>query len=100
MKSSKMKKNKKQIVASRIRKTKRSSLKFLDQVLIKVSPQLQQKIDYLINTLESSKKTHVNQLSLLAGKILVRAQEVSQSLRKNKPKKSEKTKTKRKTNEK
>lgn len=74
---------------SKLSAFKRSSKKFVDKVLVKVSPQLQSKIDHLIQTLESSREGQLGDLSLLAGKILVRAQEVSRSLRGVKKKKSE-----------
>lgn len=60
---------------------KRSSKKIVDQVLAKIPPQLQNRIDYLIATLENSKDTKLHDLTLLASKILIRAQEVSKQLR-------------------
>ena len=59
----------------------KTSKKIVDQMLVKISPALQEKIDHLIVTLESSKAQKVGDLSLLASKILLRAQEVSRSLR-------------------
>jgi len=59
---------------------KRTSKKLVDQVLVKMSPQLQDKIDHLIKTLEHSKRGPLADLSFMAGKILIRAQEVSRSL--------------------
>ena len=50
-------------------------------MLVTITPQLQGKIDALIKTLENSREGGMNNLSLLAGKILVRAQDVSRSLR-------------------
>lgn len=60
---------------------KKTSKKIVDKVLVTINPQLQGKIDALIKTLENSREGRMNNLSLLAGKILVRAQEVSRSLR-------------------
>jgi hypothetical protein len=60
---------------------KRTSKKIADKVLSAINPPLQQKIDQLIHTLETSREGRMGDLSLLAGKILIRAQEVSRSLR-------------------
>lgn len=60
---------------------RRTSKKLVDQMLVKVSPQLQDKIDNLIKTLESSRDGRIADLSLLAGKILIRAQNISHGLR-------------------
>lgn len=65
---------------------KRTSKKLVDQVLVKMSPQLQEKIDHLIKTLEHSKRGPLGDLSFMAGKILIRAQEVSRSLQAEKKK--------------
>lgn len=60
---------------------RRTSKKMVDKVLVQISPQLQDKIDHLIKTLESSKDTKVNDISLMASKILMRAQDISRNLR-------------------
>lgn len=59
----------------------RTSKKMVDRVLVQISPQLQEKIDTLIVTLENSKQARVGDISLMASKILLRAQEISKSLR-------------------
>lgn len=66
---------------TRLAGIRKTSKKIVDKVLVTINPQLQGKIDALIKTLESSREGRMNNLSLLAGKILVRAQEVSKSLR-------------------
>lgn len=53
----------------------------VDRVLVKMNPQLQDKIAQLTKTLEDSRDARRGDLSLLAGKILIRAQEISRSLR-------------------
>ncbi|MBX2986676.1 MAG: hypothetical protein KF802_02155 [Bdellovibrionaceae bacterium] len=65
----------------------KTSKKMVDQVLVRMNPQLQDKIDRLIVTLESSREGKMGDLSLLAGKILMRAQSISQGLRRLKSKK-------------
>lgn len=70
-------------------KVARTSKKMVDRVLVQISPQLQSKIDHLIETLETSKQTRVGDISLMASKILLRAQEISRHLR-SEPKKTSK----------
>lgn len=72
---------------------RRTSKKMVDKVLVQISPQLQEKIDHLIETLESSKNTRVGDLSLMASKILLRAQDISRSIHvaPQKPAKTKKT---------
>lgn len=72
---------------SKIAGIRKTSKKIVDKVLVTITPQLQGKIDALIKTLENSREGGINNLSLLAGKILVRAQDVSKSLRTSGPKK-------------
>lgn len=61
--------------------------KVADQVLARVSPQLQSKVDGLIKRLESSREGKLGDLTLLAGKILERAQVISKSLKPRRMKK-------------
>lgn len=71
-------------LTTRIQKT---SKKVIDNVLVKIQPPLQDKIDQLIVTLEKGRDGTMSDLSVLAGKILLRAQEISKSLRTVKKKK-------------
>lgn len=80
-------------MAVRKKTSKKSSLKSatkrvkkkVDEVLVRISPSLQQKVDRLIGTLDNSRQGLVGDLSFLASQILVRAQEVSKGLRQVKP---------------
>lgn len=72
---------KKAAPTGRLGSLKKSSKKLVDQVLVRMSPQLQSKVDQLIQNLEVSREGRMGDLSLLAGKILIRAQEISKSLR-------------------
>ena len=72
------------------------SQKMIDDVLVKISPTLQGKINNLVAVLENSREGKLGDLSFLGGKILLRAQEVSRGLkairnrRKNKSKNAKK----------
>lgn len=59
--------------------------KKVDDVLVRISPGLQQKVDRLIGTLDNSRQGLAGDLSFLASQILVRAQEISRGLRQMKP---------------
>ncbi len=77
--------------ASTSKKKSMSKVKnIVDRVLVKMNPQLQDKISQLTKTLEDSREARRGDLSLLAGKILIRAQEISRSLRGIKKKGSKK----------
>lgn len=67
--------------------TPKNSKALVDQVLVKLSPQLQQKIEKLIATLETSKEGKMGDLTFLASKILMRAQEISRGIRQSRKKK-------------
>ena len=62
----------------------------IDDVLVKISPTLQGKINHLVAVLENSREGKLGDLSFLGGKILLRAQEVSRGLKelRNRKKKS------------
>lgn len=64
--------------------TKRVKKK-VDDVLVRISPGLQAKVDRLIGTLDNSRQGLTGDLSFLASQILVRAQEISRGLRQIKP---------------
>ncbi len=66
------------------------SQKMIDDVLVKISPTLQGKINHLVAVLENSREGKLGDLSFLGGKILLRAQEVSRGLKalRNRKKKS------------
>ncbi len=72
------------------------SQKMIDDVLVKISPTLQGKINHLVAVLENSREGKLGDLSFLGGKILLRAQEVSRGLKalRNRKKKSTGAKTK------
>lgn len=57
------------------------SQKMIDEMLVKISPTLQEKINNLVHVLENSREGKLGDLSFLAGKILLRAQEISKSLK-------------------
>ncbi len=57
------------------------SQKMIDEILVKISPSLQGKINNLVEALENSREGKLGDLSFLGGKILLRAQEVSRGLR-------------------
>ena len=57
------------------------SQKMIDDVLVKISPALQIRINHLVAVLENSREGKLGDLRFLGGKILLRAQEVSRSLK-------------------
>ena len=57
------------------------SQKMIDDVLVKISPSLQGKINHLVSVLENSREGKLGDLRFLGGKILLRAQEVSRGLK-------------------
>ena len=57
------------------------SQKMIDDVLVKISPTLQGKINHLVSVLENSREGKLGDLRFLGGKILLRAQEVSRGLK-------------------
>lgn len=58
-----------------------SSQQKIDEMLVRISPALQEKINQLVSALGSSKEGKLGDLSFLAGKILFRAQEISRGLK-------------------
>ena len=69
------------------------SQKMIDDVLVKISPSLQGKINHLVAVLENSREGKLGDLSFLGGKILLRAQEVSRGLKALKDRKTSKKKS-------
>jgi hypothetical protein len=61
----------------------------IDEMLVKISPALQGKIDHLVAVLENSREGKLGDLSFLAGKILLRAQDVSRGLKAMRKRKDE-----------
>lgn len=57
------------------------SQQVIDDVLVKISPTLQGKINHLVSVLENSREGKLGDLRFLGGKILLRAQEVSRGLK-------------------
>ena len=85
------KKNIKKVIKSKvikkISKKKKSSKrwarsqKMIDEILVKINPSLQGKINNLVAVLENSREGKLGDLRFLGGKILLRAQEVSRGLK-------------------
>lgn len=62
-----------------------NSRRLVDDVLVKVSPQVQKRVDQLIGTLNDTKEARMGDLKWLAGQILLRSREISQQLKMVKP---------------
>lgn len=57
------------------------SRQLVDEVLVKVSPQVQKRVDQLIDTLNNTKEARLGDLKWLAGQILLRSKEISSQLK-------------------
>jgi hypothetical protein len=68
-------------VKKRIYAYSERSQKMIDEMLVKINPALQEKINNLVSVLENSREGKLGDLSFLAGKILFRAQEISKNLK-------------------
>lgn len=57
------------------------SRQLVDDVLVKVSPQVQKRVDQLIDTLQNTKEARLGDLKWLGGQILLRSRDVSEQLK-------------------
>lgn len=76
------KKNSKKASKKTSRKLSAKSRKLVDDVLVKVSPQVQKRVDQLIETLQNTREARMGDLKWLGGQILLRSREVSEQLKK------------------
>lgn len=88
VKRSRSKKTTKKKTSPKIKKRPSSTHQVIDDMLVKISPTLQSKINQLMGVLENSKEGRLGDLTFLAGKILQRAQDVSKSLKSLRKRKS------------
>ena len=62
--------------------SKKKSIKAkVDDVLVKVSPQVQKTVDQLIATLQNTREARMGDLKWLAGQILLRSKEISAQIK-------------------
>lgn len=61
--------------------SKKSIRSKVDDVLVKVSPQVQKRVDTLIATLQDTREARMGDLKWLAGQILLRSREISAQLK-------------------
>lgn len=53
----------------------------IDELLVKISPALQARVNHLVSMLENTREARLGDLTFLAGRILMRAQEISRGIK-------------------
>ena len=85
MPTSKKTKTSKKSARTSIKKTSKKvaekSRQLVDDVMVKVSPAMQKRVDQLIETLQNTKEARIGDLKWLGGQILLRSKVVSDQLK-------------------